>query len=205
MGLVAIVALLSGCEQGRHAGSLDEIRERGKLIILTRNAPTTLYEGRDGLTGFEHDMAVSFAKFLGVQPHFRVKSTVSQILESLEEGNADLAAAGLTRTEARTDSFLAGPVYQEVRQQVVCRRGGKRPRSVKKLSEVGLTVVAASSYAERLAALKKEKYPDLVWKETDRKDREQRLEEVWEEKLDCTVADSNILSRTGSSLQPDRA
>ena len=38
----------------------------------------------------------------------------------------DLAAAGLTRTEARAQSFLAGPAYQKVEQQVVCRRNGRR-------------------------------------------------------------------------------
>jgi membrane-bound lytic murein transglycosylase F len=192
--LLGASVLLVSCGGGREeAGSLASIIERGTLVVLTRNAPTTYYEGRDGLTGVEYDMVTAFAEQLGVRVRFEVRDTIAEILAGLERGDGDVAAAGLTLTRARERTFLPGPTYQVVRQQVVCRRGGPSPEDVEDLAGIDLVVVAESSYLERLKKLKEE-HPDLVWKVSNDLDTEQLLERVWREKIDATVADSNILA-----------
>ncbi|HSG05369.1 MAG TPA: membrane-bound lytic murein transglycosylase MltF, partial [Nitrospiria bacterium] len=110
-----------------------------------------------------------------------------------EEGEGDLAAAGLTRTPTRTEAYLAGPVYQNVRQQVVCRRGAPIPKTPGDLPGISLTVVAGSSYVERLEALRPEN-PGLSWSESEAEGTEELLEAVWEGNIPCTVADSNIVA-----------
>ncbi len=57
---------------------------------------------------------------------------------------------------------------------------------------LNIVVIADSSYVEQLKSLQR-KQPALTWKETDTEDTEQLLYSVWRRKIDCTVADSNIV------------
>jgi len=160
---------------------------------VTRNAPTTWYEGRDGNTGFEYELVKNFAAYLDVELKIVSRDSVSGVLAMIREGKADIAAAGLTRTAERENGFLFGPGYQEVRQQVVCRRGGARPKTVKDLADVELMVPANSSYVERLQSIKL-RYPEIDWREDENLNTENLLEQVWKKELECTIADSNIVA-----------
>jgi membrane-bound lytic murein transglycosylase F len=171
---------------------LSRILERGELVVVTRNAPTTYFEGREGLAGLEFDMVEAFAKQLGVKVRYITKDNLSEMLTLLDKGEVDLAAAGLTRTQERKNRYLSSPTYQSVTQQVVCRRGGKRPNGIKGLTGVKLVVPAETSYAELLDKLK-QSYPDLGWQTNTKLNTEELLERVWQKQLDCTVADSNIV------------
>lgn len=199
--LISVLLLLGGLACDRHPAegegsgrSLSEIRESGKLIVLTRNAPTSWYIGRDGLpTGPEHDMVESFATHLGVEPEFREKTSIRQILKALDQGEGDLAAAGLTVTEQREQRFRFGPAYQEVTPQVVCRRDNVQPEDLSKLVGLDLEVIDDSSYSERLQSIKDDRYPDLEWSEAENSGTESLLRKVWQRDIDCTIADSNIV------------
>lgn len=197
--LILLVVAGTGCDRqpadGEGSGrSLAEIRESGKLVVLTRNAPTTWYIGRDGLpTGPEHDMIEAFAGHLGVEPEFREKATIRQLLEALDRGEGDLVAAGLTVTDQREQRFRFGPAYQEITPQVVCRRDNVQPEEIEELADVDLAVIADSSYSERLADMKKDGHPGLEWTERDDANTEDLLRSVWHREIDCTVADSSIV------------
>ena len=175
------------------ATSIKAIKKRGELIIVTRNAPTTYYEERDGLAGLEYELVSQFAKSLGVKTKFIVEDNIDDILTAIKKQKADLAAAGLTHTTKRSNGFLFSIPYQKVQQQVVCRRGGPRPKNVSGLTRVKLVVPAKSSYVEQLNKIKI-KHPGLKWLEDDEADTESLLESVWERKIDCTIADSNIVA-----------
>lgn len=197
----AVLAVLaSACD--RHEANADqapsrslaEIRESGTLVVVTRNAPTTWYIGRDSEpTGPEYDLVESFAESIGVEAEYRLRNTVAGALEAIEKGEGDLAAAGLTRTEDRRDRFRFGPAYQPVTQQVVCRRDNVQPESVEDLIGLDIEVIADSSYVERLETLKADGHPDLEWRTNAEVDTEQLLRRVWEREIDCTVADSTIV------------
>ncbi len=193
LAVLAGLAGLSSC--GGSTGdvrSLKDIRNSGKLFIVTRNAPTTYYFDRHGdAAGLEFEMAQSFAEYLGVEVEVEVIHTISGILDAVREGRGDIGAAGLTYTAGRSRDFKIGPVYQTVKQQVIGRRGGKRPKSVDDLVDVNLHVVAGSSYEEHLLELKKD-HPDLMWVANDSLDTEQLLEMVWRGEIDCTISDENI-------------
>ena len=188
-GLLALAACSGGS-----GPVLKRIKARGTLVVLTRNAPTTYYIGNEGRpTGPEYQMVIAFAKSLGVKPKFVVKDSVAELLHALADGEGDMVAAGITRTNERSRDFGFGPDYQQVTQQVVCRRGGPRPDSVSGLKAVSIEVIADSSYVERLQALQK-KYPGLHWETAADTSTETLLREVWRGKLDCTVADSDIVA-----------
>ncbi|MFV1993082.1 MAG: membrane-bound lytic murein transglycosylase MltF [Acidiferrobacterales bacterium] len=192
--LVLSLILLSACSEkiiGEKA--LQSIKEKKQLIVVTRNSPTTYYELHDEWVGFEHDMAQAFAEYLGVKVRFIEKESTAEIISAITNGEAHIAAAGLTKTKERGDQFLFGPVYQKVQQQVVCRNGGKRPKNINGLSGVQLLVPKNTSYEEKLIQLK-QKYKKLEWQTGAGLTSENLLEQVWSKKLDCTVADSNIVA-----------
>ncbi|WP_018954072.1 membrane-bound lytic murein transglycosylase MltF [Thioalkalivibrio sulfidiphilus] len=195
LALVLAVAGLSGCERAPHTSpELAAIEQRGELVVLTRNAPTTYYFDRDGEpAGFEYDLISGFAAQLGVTLRFVIKDSIDEIVRALAAGEGDLAAAGLTRTSRRQEQFLFGPAYMQVQQQLVCRRGGPAPANLEGLSDVSLMVTASSSYVERLEELR-EQFPELAWEERADLATEQILEKVWNREVDCAVADSNIVA-----------
>lgn len=176
------------------ARDLEAIRASGELVVLTRNAPTTWYVDRDGEpAGPEHDLVESFAGQLGVEVRWALVPTVADALAGIKAGEGDLAAAGLTITEERRQDFRFGPAYQQVTQQVVCRRDNVQPGSVAELAGLDIVVIAASSYSERLTELREDGHPELDWRESDTATTEDLLRRVWLREIDCTVADSTIV------------
>ena len=194
-----LLFLLAACNQtndpaaAEQGSVIDSIIARQELVVVTRNAPTTYYYLHDEQTGFEYDMIQSFADFLGVKARFVIKDTTSEIIEAIENGEAHIAAAGLTITEDRRPLFLFGPEYQQVQQQVVCRRGGANPKNINGLADVDILIPAGTSYEERLQHLKKE-HTAIRWRVENGLETEDLLERVGQKKVQCTIADSNIVA-----------
>jgi membrane-bound lytic murein transglycosylase F len=119
VGIILACLILQGtflsCGPNDGSRSLRDIKSSGRLVVITRNAPTTYYEDRDGsMTGFEYEMVMSFAGWLGVEPEFIIIDAVSGILEAVANADGDLAAAGLTDTKGRSGDYQVGPAYQTV-------------------------------------------------------------------------------------------
>lgn len=194
--LTALMGLwLSGCGDGGGPGEVspESIRAAGELEVLTRNAPTTVFEDREGLAGMEYLLTQAVAESLGVKAVYRYYDSIEALLAALEAGEGHLVAAGLTRTAERESRYRFGPDYQEVQQQVVCHRQGPVPGGLDELAEVELKVISESSYVTRLQELQEE-FPALRWTVTDEYSTEELFEQVWRRELDCTVADSNIVA-----------
>ena len=185
------VLLLAACSEN----GVDSLEVDDTITVITRNAPTTWFEGREGHAGIEHDLVMSFAKKYQLKVEFKVMDNIDDILSAIKENKAHFVAAGITRTDTREENdFEFGPDYQKIQELVICRRGAERiPKEPKDLVGLSLAVMAGSSYEDTLADLK-EKYPDLSWQVESEMDTEQLLEQVWKKKLDCTISDSNIFS-----------
>jgi len=199
--LVALVLVLSGC--GKGATLLEQIRQQNELVVLTRNSPTTYYEGPEGPSGLEYDLVKRFADTLGVKLRIVVPENFNDILPLVVRGDAPLAAAGLTVTEKRREKVRFGPAYQKITPQLVYRAGSGHPKNPGELKGL-LEVVAGSSHVERLQELQAE-YPDLSWEERENAGSEELLIEVWQQLIDYTVADSNeltIIRRFYPELRP---
>ncbi|MDH3669656.1 MAG: membrane-bound lytic murein transglycosylase MltF [Gammaproteobacteria bacterium] len=193
LSLTTCVAL--GACNGPAVTTLEALRDDGKLIVLTRNAPTTFYEGPEGPAGIEFDMLNGFADSLGVELEMVVHDDFNQMLPMLTNEKAHIAAAALTITDARKKIIRFSPSYQEIHQQIVYRLGTVPPKDVADLVGRQLEVVRGGSHAERLTALK-DNHPDLEWTEIDDQSTEELLQSVSEGLLELTVADSNIVAIT---------
>jgi len=187
---LTILLYLLFCSCSLPTPLLERIQADGVLRVVTRNSGTTLYEGPQGLTGFEYDLVELFAREIGVKPRFILPDSFEQIIPTLLRGDSDLAAAGLTITPGREEEIRFGPPYQEITQQVVYQAGQRRPKKVKDLIGKSLEVVAGSSHEEQLQRLQKA-YPKLRW--TARSDLEvgELLQRVEDGEIDYTIADSN--------------
>ena len=188
--IVILCLVLSPC--GHPPSLLEQIQQQNQLIVITRNSSTTYFEGPDGPTGFEYELASRFADYLGVELRIVIPPNFNDILPLVVLGDAHLAAAGLTVTPRRKEKVRFGPVYHTITPQLVYRSGSVRPKSLADLNGT-LEVLAGSSHEERLEELQA-KYPNLKWQSNTEQDSEELLAMVWQQLIDYTVADSNELS-----------
>ncbi|WP_316366600.1 membrane-bound lytic murein transglycosylase MltF [Candidatus Thiodiazotropha sp. CDECU1] len=191
--LLSLVSALGSCSIPPPL--VERIKASGELIVATRNSGTTLYEGSEGLTGFEYELVQLFAKELGVKAHFIIPKHFDYLLPTVINGDAHLAAAGLTVTPEREAEIRFGPAYQEITQQVVYRVGNKRPRKIEDLIGKQLHVLAASSHEQELQRLK-QTHPTLEWVSHTDLESAELMQMVQEQKIDFTIADSNEFSVT---------
>jgi len=191
--MLSVFVFVTGCTQDRSL--VEAIKERKELRVVTRNSPTTYYEGASGPEGLEYDLAKRFARHLGVKLKIVVEDNLGKIFSMVQEGDVDIAAAGLSITRNRQSFLVFGPSYQEVRQQLVyrTRKDTSRPRRIEDIVGADIDVVAHSSHASSLRKLKK-KYPELTWHENKELDSEELLELVWSQFIDFTIADSTEIS-----------
>jgi len=187
---VALVLVLNACAPQRSI--LQQVLAMGELKILTRNSGTTYYEGPQGPAGLEFELVQRFAERLGVKLKIIVPDNLNGILEKISEGDAHIAAAGLTITDERKKRVRFSPAYQTITQQVVYNVNNSRPKSIKQL-DGAFEVLAQSSHVEQLNTLKA-KHTNLDWVENTDADSTELLSLVAENLIDYTVADSNEMA-----------
>ncbi|WP_390623770.1 membrane-bound lytic murein transglycosylase MltF [Vibrio gallicus] len=201
-----VLFALTGCQYEIDSKSeLQKIKDRGVLRVGTLNNQLSYYIGPDGPTGLEYDLAVEFAKELGVKLEIKPAYRLSELFPALKNGEIDIIAAGLTQAPNRIKAFRPGPAYYYVSQQVVYKKGTWRPRNLQQLIDSGemLTVVKGSHFEHTLADLSKT-HTKIKYETTDRYDINELLKQVSEGKRLFTVADSIELSLT-QRIYPDLA
>jgi membrane-bound lytic murein transglycosylase F len=168
---------------------LDQILDLGELRVVTRNTPTSYFEGPDGPAGPEYDLVHDFADSLGVTLVTQTVDSVSEILPRLIDGKAHMAAAGLSMTKSRREYLNFGHPYYSVDMHLIYKRGAGRPRSIEDLVGHSIEVIAGSSHSEMMASLA-EVYPGLEWTENADVEVVDLLQKVANGELDFTIADS---------------
>ncbi len=176
--------------------TLEQVLKSGQLVMVTRNSPTTYYEGPSGLLGLEYDVAKRFADHLGVSLNIITTDNLQEMLNMVVFKDVHFAAAGLTITDERKKLVRFGESYQNVTQQIIYRLGSERPRKIEDLMDKQIEVIGNSSHAERLAELSRE-YPRLQYTENTELGSDDLMRLVWEQVIDYTVMDSNefLMSR----------
>ena len=185
--LLVLPILLSGERKPSH---LDRILEAGELRVMSRNGPTTYYEDADGLNGFEYHLAGLFADYLGVKLTLVEEEDLDKMFDLIGTDKADIAAAGLTVTSARSNQARFTQPYMEVTQQLIYRQGNPEPETIEDLYGKNILVIRGSSHAERMQELKQD-HPELIWKERLDVEMIDLMEMVHDGDIDLAVVDSN--------------
>lgn len=173
------------------------------ITFVTLNSPNTYYVDSDKqFAGLEYDLAKFFAEYLNqetpgsnTQVKFIVAKSIEEVIATIINKQADIAAADLTVTKEREQLIDFSLPYEDVQQQVVynLKNKNKPPKNVKGLLDVHLVVPAATSFAERLAKLQKNE-PGLMWEERQNVHSEGLLEGVASGDVEYTVADSHLVA-----------
>ena len=170
-----------GAPDGRH---LEEILTREFLQVHTRNTPTTYYEGREGPTGFEYELARRFAAHLGVSLALRADHHIADVIEAVRQ-EGDLGAAALPLTPDLDGVIFSRPIL-ELQPVLVYRRGLPPIRDPERLSGLTLGTLAGAGTDRVLRELRAE-YPALSWEESDELEAAELLRRVEEGRLDAAV------------------
>ncbi len=168
---------------------LERIEARGSLIMLTVNGASTYYQGAQGETGFEYDLATRFAAYVGVPLEVVTLPDLGALIDALEVRQGDFIAANLSRAVGRQMKLRFGPSYDSVAPIVVYRGGSARPSSFDDLSNGRLAILDGTSYEPILRAAE----PSLSWESPEGVSIEDLFEQISNEELDYTIVDSNIL------------
>ncbi|MFC1680456.1 membrane-bound lytic murein transglycosylase MltF [Pseudomonadota bacterium] len=175
--------------------ALDDVKQSGVLKVLTINSPTTYYESSEHARGLEFELASGLAEKLRVELSMETADSLASVLPRLARGDSHFAAAGLIVNDERKQMVKFTPPYQEIKQQVVFLKGEAQPESIADLVGRDIAVVAGSSAALHLNALKAA-HPQLVWEETSSKSPEELLYDVWQGNLEVTITYSNVIAIT---------
>ncbi|PRB74081.1 membrane-bound lytic murein transglycosylase MltF [Pseudomonas sp. MYb185] len=182
--------LLTACEQ---PSRLDQLREEGTLHVITRNTPTTYYQGRHGDTGLEYELSKRFADSLDLELKMVASPTLDDLYQQLaQDKGPHIAAAGLTANPARADQVRFADAYLQVTPQVVYRRGDRQPRGIEDLYDRRILVLKGSTLADQLRQLQAE-HPQLVFEESDHLETVDLLRMVNDDEIDFAVVYSNEL------------
>jgi membrane-bound lytic murein transglycosylase F len=186
--IASLSAFVAYIFSSAHMSDLERVHARGQLVMLTIPGPTTYFEDGHGKNGFDYIIAKAFADSLNVDLVVKPQSTLRKLLLSVGGPQGDFAAANLVATEARTKSLQFSQPFFEVTQQLIYRRGSKRPKSLNQL-EGELRVITDSSHSEQLIKLK-ESVPGLNWSEQDDVEMSDLIRMVHEGEITYTAVDS---------------
>lgn len=173
--------------------TIDDIRNKGKLIVLTRHDPTTYFFEHDEAKGFEYDLTQQLAKSLNIDVEYKVYNNSTEIMAALAAGEGHIAAAGLTTSDAGSQHFNLGPSYKSIEQKVVCNKRVHLPKTNRDLSQHSLLVITDSGSENTLSQLKLD-FPSLKWDSRSELTSEQILAQVNTGEIDCTIAASNVMN-----------
>lgn len=169
--------------------TISQIKSRGVLRVSTVNSPLTYYTVNKAPAGMDYELAKRFADYLGVKLDITVRANLSDLFDALDDGKADLLAAGLIYNDERLNRYQTGPGYYSVSQQLVYRVDKPRPKNLGDLKG-RLVVASGSAYLSTLKSARTNQYPDLDWAISTDQSPKALLEAVAEGKLDYTIGDS---------------
>ena len=212
--LFFVVLVLCGCVSGVNRKSekypdrvkmdLEQIRKRGKLVVLTENSLASFFIYKGKKLGFEYEMLTEFARHLGVQLEIRVIENKDEMISMLKEGVGDILACNLTVTRQRKELVAFSLPFLKTKQ-VLVQRSDQLSDSINKQKSSGLIrelgqlarkkvhVWKNSSYFQRLIHIQEE-IGDTIYviPQGGENGVEELIEKVSEGTIDYTVVEDNI-------------
>lgn len=185
---------LTRAEVDAHTEDLEGIRERRVLRVITRNNAANYYLYRGELVGFEYELARRFADSLGVRLQMVVADSHESMIPMLREGQGDMIASFMTRTEGRQEHVAFSRPYHYATETVVGRADEPAMDNPEALSGRTLHLRRSSSYWETAEALVDERVDLTLEAVPSNVETEEIIARVARGTYDLTIADSHILA-----------
>ncbi|MGC3874932.1 membrane-bound lytic murein transglycosylase MltF [Halomonas sp. GXIMD04776] len=164
---------------------LKDIRTRDFLQAITRDTPTTYYQGRQGPTGFEFELMRRFADHLGVSLAIDTTESINGVLTAVREGEADVGAAALPMGPISSGVHYSRPILV-LQPLVVYRRSLPVVRGPEDLTGLKIGAIRGSGAGTALRKLQA-RMPKLSWQESTGLEVADLLYMIEQGKLDAAV------------------
>ena len=188
--LASVALVLTACSK---PSSLETVRQQGALHFMATNSPSVYFEGRDGPTGLEYELAKRFADELGVELRVRVADSQAEMFSVLDRGYTHLGAAGIALNDERQTRYQVVNTHLEVQSIVIFHRSADRPRELTDLLAQPPHIVGSSNHSYWLEQLQ-QSHPELRWVEHANLDTAGLLERVESGEFPVAVIDSTELA-----------
>nr|WP_229333137.1 membrane-bound lytic murein transglycosylase MltF [Halomonas sp. KAO] len=182
--LAIVLSLFPEPPRSTRQDQLETILARELLSVHTRNTPTTYYEGREGPTGFEYELARRFAGQLGVSLTIRADHHIESALEAVRQ-EGDMAAAALPLEPDLPGVVFSRPII-ELQPVVVYRRGLPPLETPDDLPGLALGAIGGAG-TDRVLNELQTIYPDLSWEASSEVEVAELLGQVEDGELDAAV------------------
>ncbi|MEA1928130.1 MAG: transporter substrate-binding domain-containing protein, partial [Candidatus Auribacterota bacterium] len=159
-GILGSVIILSGCGDGEESGAgraekiqvvaakdvaeetgdLATLKKNGELRILIQRSPDSCLPRRGSPVERERQLAVDFARLLGLKPVLVYLDDFEDLIPALLKGEGDLIVANLTVTESRKKRIDFTLPIDYSREQLVARANKKK---MEKLSDLSGRIIGA--------------------------------------------------------------
>jgi len=179
---------------------LERVTSEGVLRVGGRLGPLTYYERNAIPNGLGYNILEAFALDLGVTIEFEIFDELTDQLEALtREEPIDLAAATLSVTSERLQSYQFSRPYMGVDTVLIQHNKYERPKDIQELVDLGRPIVAisGSAHTELLRNMQSE-LPELSWQEEPNSIMFEFLERVQNEEIDLAIIDSSVFDLEGS-------
>ena len=171
---------------------LEAILDRGVLRVATREGPLTYFKNEKGaISGLEADLCSLFAASLGVKVEFVLADSISAIHELLRTAQVDMAAAGLIRSPTQFPEFRFGSSYLQLRQQLLMREDGEKPKKLDDIDNAMISVVADSGHAETAHSISRQ-HPEIVTQSLTAASGMELVAKLANKELDYVLIDSSM-------------
>jgi membrane-bound lytic murein transglycosylase F len=182
---------------------LDEIRENGRLIVMTDFNSTDYFIYRGQPMGYQYELLQELAGHLGIKLDVMVSNDLDESFRLLMKGECNLIAISLTITRERKKYVDFTEPHGQTRQVLVQRKpenwktmgqealGKKMIRNQLELAGKTIYIQNGSSYSERLRNLSDEIGDTIIIVEVP-EETEQIISLVAEGAIDYTVCDENV-------------
>lgn len=196
-----------------HELDLENIKEKGKITVITDYSSTDYFIYRGQPMGFQYELLQQLANHLSVQLEVRVSRSLNESFELLRTGEADLIAQNLTITKDRRLMVDFTEPLVQTRQVLVQRKPENwekmKPRDTEvflitnpiRLKGQTVYVMYGSSAISRLKNLSEEIGGDINLIEVD-ESPEQLISLVSEGEIPFTVCDE-LIAKVNSKYYPD--
>lgn len=170
--------------------ALQQVQERGELVITGTSGPTTFYQTSAGARGLQYELARLFAEELQVKLVLKDAGNTNAVLDAIRYNQTDIAITGLASDDHRLSRLRTAAPYMAVSEQLIQRLDKPLPASFDDIGSARIGVVAGSSEAQRLRSMTRWR-SDIQVVELDGVDPLALIERVDKGDLDYVALNSN--------------
>ncbi len=167
---------------------LEKVIESGELRVISRNGPTTYYEGANGLTGYGYKLVKGFADQLGVK--LVIINEAQSPLTRLLNGQEDLVAAAITTSEAGNLPVRFADPHRQIQFELISRVDQPTPTDLASLKGMAVEITPEMAQHPAIKAIQAAN-PNILWQLASTNDQSDLLSRVHRGQLALALVDSD--------------